>query len=96
MLIYVPTRIDLLLDIVPPIFFIRVNYCCRVLYTNTYGLQMKRLQKLMNEYVRISYGLSKPERVTSFMKQCHFLPVKYRIIYKLCIFVFRALHGVSP
>ena len=30
------------------------------------------------------------------MEKCHFLPVKYRILYKLCITVFKILHGLAP
>ena len=72
-----------------------IDYCS-ILYANINGSQMKRLQRLMNTSVRFIYGLRKSERITPFMKQCHFLPVKYRILFKLCVFVFRVLHGLSP
>ena len=72
-----------------------IDYCS-VLYAGINASDIKRLQKLMNASVRFIYGLRKSERITKYMEKCHFLPVKYRILYKLCITVFKILHGLAP
>ena len=31
-----------------------------------------------------------------FIRKCHWLPVKQRIVYKLCLIVHKCLHGIAP
>ena len=47
---------------------------------------------------RIDLGLQteKREHITPYLKAAHFLPVKLRICYKLCIEVFKVLNNISP
>ena len=77
-------------------YILNVIDYCNVLYANLNGTQTKRLQMLMNASIRFIYNLRKSERVSSFMKKCHFLPVKFRKRYKLCIFAFKVLHSMVP
>ena len=42
------------------------------------------------------YNLSKRQSVQSYAKTCHFLPVKFRICYKLCLTVYKIINGMAP
>ncbi len=36
------------------------------------------------------------QRITAVLRRLHWLPVKWRINYKIVVLVFRALHGLAP
>ena len=55
-----------------------------------------KYQKVMNVCVRFIYNLRKSESVTMYHKQCHFLPAKYKIMYKSCLIIFKILNNLSP
>ena len=57
---------------------------------------IKRLQKVLNATVRFIYNLRKSQSVTNFTKKCHFLPVKYRIMFKSCLVVYKILNNLAP
>ena len=50
----------------------------------------------MNAGVRFIYDIRKREHVTPYLKRAHFLPVVYRIKYKLCSLVFKAINLAAP
>jgi len=54
------------------------------------------LQSVLNTAVRLVAGSSRRDHVTSLLRDRHWLPVKQRIEYKLCMLVHRCLHGDAP
>ena len=53
---------------------------------------------LCNTYLaaRVVTRSSKYSSITPTLKKLHRLPVKYRIIFKVVLLTFKALHGVAP
>ena len=73
----------------------RLDYCNSVLAglpTST----LQPLQRVHNAAARLVFGLSRSEHVTPTLIHLHWLPVSYRIRFKLCCLV-HAIHcGHSP
>ena len=73
----------------------KLDYCS-VLLVNAPATQICRLQSVINKAIRFVHLLKKYDRVSSFLKDAHILPMKQRIMYKSCVFVFNMLHGKCP
>ena len=69
-------------------------------YNSTYdGLPanlVKKLQRAQNSAARLVMRLPKYCRITPVLKDLHWLPVKYRISFKICTLVYRALNNSAP
>lgn len=64
-----------------------------------YGLpdsDIQRLQRLQNNAARIVSRSKKSEHITPVLKSLHWLPVHSRIVYKILLLTFKALHGEAP
>ena len=57
---------------------------------------IQRLQSVLNTAVRLVAGSSRRDHVTSLLCDRHWLPVKQRVEYKLCMLVHRCLYGDAP
>ena len=57
---------------------------------------IQRLQSVLNTAVRLVAGASRWDHVTRLLRDHHWLSVKQRIEYKLCMTVHRCLHGEAP
>ena len=71
---------------------------CNSLYYGLPSCDLKALQMLLNAAARVVAGIShlSRERVTPICIELHFLPMKARIKYKLCVLVFKALTTGEP
>jgi hypothetical protein len=58
--------------------------------------QISRLQRVQNSAARVITLTRKFTHITPILRELHWLPVNYRIIYKLMLFVFKSLNGVAP
>lgn len=61
--------------------------------------KLTKLQKIQNAAVWFIYGLKGKERyqsLTPFLMELHFLPVRYRILYKIALLVFKCLNNLAP
>ena len=72
-----------------------LDYCNAVLACAT-AKDLKPLQKIQNRAVRFAFRLKQQEHITPYLKQLHFLPVKYRIMFKLCLISFDIVNHTSP
>ena len=73
----------------------RLDYCNAVLAglpTST----LAPLQRVMNAAARIILNLKPTDHVTSALRSLHWLPIKQRIEFKLCLLVHLALNGRAP
>jgi hypothetical protein len=59
-------------------------------------VQIARLQRIQNLAARIVTRTPKYDHITPVLKSLHWLPVVYRIQYKLLLLTFKALHGLAP
>ena len=69
---------------------------CNSLLSGCYDYLLKRLQMVHNCAARLILGRRKYDRVTPMLVELHWLPVKERIIYKICLFVFKCLDHSAP
>ena len=73
----------------------RIDYCNGLLYGLPDNL-ISKLQSVLNAAARLVSGTRKYDHITPVLKELHWLPVKYRIRYKLTLLVFKALNGLAP
>lgn len=57
---------------------------------------LEPLQRVQNAAARLVFGLGRFEHVTPSLIQLHWLPVSYRIKFKLCCFIHAIHYGRSP
>ena len=72
-----------------------LDYCNNLLY----GLpkyQLSKLQRVMNASARLVYCAPKSCHITPLPRELHWLPVCYRIEYKIILLTFKVLHGMAP
>ena len=70
--------------------------CCNSLLYGMPENQIQRLQKIQNIAARILTRSNKQCHTTPILKKLHWLPVRYRIIFKILVLTYQAYHGVAP
>ena len=73
----------------------RIDYC-NALYFGIDQVALKRLQLVQNAAARLLSGTKKREHITPVLASLHWLPVKFRIDFKVLLFVFKTCHSLSP
>ena len=69
---------------------------CNSIYYGLPNYHMKKIQLIMNRAARLIKGVGPRERITPILIELHWLPVKARIVYKICLLVFNALKFGKP
>ena len=75
--------------------FSHVDYCNGLLY-DLPKYQIAKFQRIQNMAARLVFKLPKFSHVTPLMVELHWLPVSYRIKFKLLLYVFKGIHGSAP
>jgi hypothetical protein len=57
---------------------------------------LRPLQAVQNAAARLIVGLRKRDHITPTMKRLHWLPVEYRILYKVLLLTYKSLNGCGP
>ena len=73
----------------------RLDYCNSLLAGISSSL-VHRIQLVQNTAARVVTQRKKFDHITHELKNLHWLPVKYRIDFKVLVLVFKALHGQAP
>ena len=73
----------------------RLDYCNGLMY-GLPAYQIAKLQRVQNSAARLVYMVPKFVHISPFLKELHWLPVKYRIEFKILILTFQAIHGLAP
>ena len=72
-----------------------IDYCNSLLY----GLpqyQYDRLQRVLNAAARVVCLVPKFDHITPVIRRLHWLPVRYRVMFKILLLVHKALHVKAP
>ena len=73
----------------------KLDYCNSLLATATQN-DLKPLQKTLNAAARFIFNIKWNEHVSPYLKKLHFLPIKYRIIFKLCLIAYKIKSCTAP
>ena len=57
---------------------------------------IKKLQLIQNNAARLVLRKKKTDHVTPLLQQLHWLPIRQRIQFKICLLTFKALNGLAP
>ena len=70
----------------------RLDYC-NSLYVGIDQAELNRLQLVQNAAAHFLTGTKKREHITPVLSSLHWLPVRYRVDFKIILFVFKSLNG---
>jgi len=73
----------------------RLDYC-NVVFAGLPACDIQRLHSVLNKAVRLVAGSSRRDHAFSPLRDRHWLPVKQRVEYKLCMMVHRCLYDDAP
>ncbi len=73
----------------------RVDYC-NVLYTCLNKSSMDRLQVVQNVAARLLTRTTRRSHITPVLKALHWLPIGFRVHFKILVITYRVLHGQAP
>ena len=75
-----------------------IDYC-NATYGSLTEANLHKLQKIQNSAARFVFGIygkARQQSMTPYLKKLHFLPVRYRIKYKVALLVFKCLNNLAP
>ena len=58
--------------------------------------QLDRLQRVQNSAARVVYRVRKRDHIIPTLRTLHWLPIRMRISFKICTYMFKAIHGLGP
>ena len=73
----------------------RLDYC-NALFAGLPASTLAPLQRVQNAAARLVIGLKYSDHITPAFIELHWLLIKQRITYKLCLLVYKSLNGLAP
>ena len=73
----------------------RLDYGNALLY-GINGSVLSRLQRVQNMAARLVTRKRKYDHITAILMSLHWLPVKFRIMFKILLYVFKIMQGTAP
>ena len=84
-----------LLTLVHTLVMCRVDYC-NSLWVGLPNYTLRKLQSVLNRAARLIYSLPPRTPTTPFLVELHWLPIKARIEFKICLMVFKVVKFGEP
>ena len=81
--------------IVNALIYSRLDYC-NALYAGLNQSLIHRLQLVQNAAARLITGTRRSDHITPVLAELHWLPVSFRIDFKILLLTFKALNGLAP
>ena len=73
----------------------RIDYCNAILY-GLPAVHVNRLQRVQNAAARLLTNTPRYSHIAPVKINLHWLPVKFRIIFKVNLMTFKVLHCLAP
>ena len=91
------SNVKIKIQIVKSCLLPHIDYC-NSLYVNLPQKQIKKLQRLQNASIRFIYNIRLTDKysITDHVTKCHFLPVKARIEFKICLMAYKSVNNLAP
>ena len=73
----------------------KLDYC-NSLYSGISQSNLNKLQRIQNSLARVITNTSKYQHITPTLKKLHWLPIRQRIDYKICLLTYKTLTNQQP
>ena len=90
--------INLKTQLVHSFILSRIDYCNACLH-GVKKVEIYQLQKLINSAARFIFKLTRDRyrcHISPYLKELHFLPVEYRIKYKVVLLTYKCINNLAP
>ena len=81
--------------LVHSIVICRLDYCNSLLY-KVPAVHMSKLQRIQNSAARLVFSTPRFNHITPVLFSLHWLPVAYRIEFKILVLAFKAIYQLAP
>ena len=78
-----------------PLVSSKLDYC-NSLYSGISQTNLNKLQRIQNSLARVITNTSKYQHITPTLKKLHWLPIKQRIDYNICLLTYKTLTNQQP
>ena len=73
----------------------KLDYC-NSMYVGTHANNLRKLQSVQNSAARLIFGSQTNHSYQVLFSKLHWLPIKNRIIFKICMQVHKCLYHIAP
>ena len=73
----------------------RIDYC-NSLFTVLSSKDKKRIDSVVNRAARLIYAVGRGAHTSPLLRELHWLPFNQRILFKICLYIYKILHEISP
>ena len=82
-------------SIVQAVIMSRIDYCNGLL-VGVPAVQLSKLQRLQNAAARLVSNVAKYDHITPTLVKLHWLPVRFRVIFKIAMLAHKCIYGNAP
>ena len=87
--------VSIRITLVTSIIISKLDYC-NALLVGTTEKDIKPLQRMLNKVVRFIFNIRRREHIRPYLFKLHFLPIRFRINFKVCLLAFKIKRKIAP